>query len=83
MLHETLNDATHRFMIAEVQSKGLAKGGNPAKWLKKNFNAVKNLTEYWAKTQRLLNANLFIYSVGGRYLAGGPQRAGGFRFAHE
>lgn len=58
-LFETVNEVTHRFMIAEAFSKGLITSGG-AKALKQNFQVIPKLTEYWRNTQRLLALNLLF-----------------------
>lgn len=62
-LFETVNEATHVFMRAEAQSKGLLTKSNPAKQLRQNFSAVKSLTEYWNKTLQILALNLLFLPV--------------------
>ncbi len=61
-LFETVNEATHRFMIAEALSKGLIASGG-AKVLKQSPKLVSSLTDYWRETERLLALNLLFIPV--------------------
>ena len=61
-LFETVNEVTHRFMIAEALSKGLIKAGG-AKALRTRFQQIPTLTDYWANTERLLALNLLFIPV--------------------
>jgi predicted nucleic acid-binding protein len=47
-LFETVNEVTHRFMVAEALSKGLISAGG-AKSLRANFGVIPRLTDYWRK----------------------------------
>ena len=44
-LFETVNEATHKFMLAEAQSKGLISGGS-ARELRAKPEVVKRLAKY-------------------------------------
>jgi predicted nucleic acid-binding protein len=61
-LFETVNEVTHRFMIAEALSKGLITAGG-AKALRKKFQQIPTLTDYWLNTQRMLALNLLFMPV--------------------
>lgn len=61
-LFETVNEVTHRFMIAEAFSKGLIPSGG-AKALKQNLQVIPDLTDYWRDTRRLLALNLLFMPV--------------------
>ncbi len=61
-LFETVNEVTHRFMIAEALSKGLITAGG-AKALRNKFQQIPTLTEYWLNTQRMLALNLLFMPV--------------------
>jgi predicted nucleic acid-binding protein len=61
-LFETVNEVTHRFMIAEVLSKGLITVGG-AKALRNKFQQITTLTDYWLDTQRILALNLLFMPV--------------------
>ena len=58
-LFEILNEATHRFMLAEATSKRLISKENH-NLLKQRFNAIPTLTEYWRDTERILSLNLLF-----------------------
>jgi predicted nucleic acid-binding protein len=61
-LFETVNEVTHRFMIAEALSKGLITAGG-AKALRGRFQQIPTLTDYWVNTERLLALNLLFMPV--------------------
>jgi predicted nucleic acid-binding protein len=61
-LFETVNEVTHRFMIAEALSKGLITAGG-AKALRNKFQQIPTLTDYWLNTQRMLALNLLFMPV--------------------
>src|SRR5215471_7612179 len=61
-LFEILHEATHKFMIAEAEEKGLF-AGQPergAKYLGRNPARVRTLSDYWTNTQRFLALNLLF-----------------------
>jgi len=61
-LYETINEVTHRLMVAEAQSKGvITSGGAPA--LRRSFRLIPTLRDYWHDTLRLLNLNLLLIPV--------------------
>jgi len=55
-LFEIVNEATHRFMLAEATSKRLI-SKESARELRRNFNIISSLTDYWRDTERILNLN--------------------------
>ncbi len=64
-LFEVLNDATHRFMLAEATAKGLL-AGKPekgSKYLSKHPEEVKILTDYWVNTLKLLALNMLLIPI--------------------
>ena len=61
-LFETVNEVTHRLMIAEALSKGLITAGG-AKALRNKFQQITTLTDYWLDTQRILALNLLFMPV--------------------
>src|ERR1017187_4060748 len=61
-LFETVNEVTHRLMIAEALSKGLITAGR-AKALRNKFQQITTLTDYWLDTQRILALNLLFMPV--------------------
>ncbi len=61
-LFETVNEVTHRFMIAEALSKGLITAGG-ARALRNKFRQIPTLTDYWLNTQRTLALNLLFMPV--------------------
>lgn len=61
-LFETVNEATHRFMLAEAKSKGLITTES-ASHLRKKFNIIPNLIDYWNDAERILNLNLLFFAT--------------------
>jgi len=61
-LFETVNEVSHRFMIAEALSKGLITAGG-AGVLRRKFRQIPALTDYWRNTQRILALNLLFMPV--------------------
>jgi predicted nucleic acid-binding protein len=61
-LFETVNEATHRFMVAEALVKGLVMRGT-AKRLREQFRLIPTLSDYWANIERLLALNLLFVPV--------------------
>ena len=66
---ETVNEVTHRFMIAEALSKGLITAGG-ARALRNNFKQIPALTDYWRNTQRILALNLLFLPVNEAIVSG-------------
>ena len=62
VLFETVNEVTHRFMIAEAVAKGVITAGG-AKALRGKFRQIPALTEYWRYTERMLALNLLFAPV--------------------
>ena len=58
-LYETINEVTHRLMVAEAISKGVIASGG-ARALRKNFRLIPSLEDYWKDAVRLLNLNLLF-----------------------
>jgi uncharacterized protein len=58
-LFETLNEVTHRLMIAEALAKGLIAHGS-ARALRRSPAVIPRLTEYWRNAQRALALNLVL-----------------------
>jgi predicted nucleic acid-binding protein len=58
-LFETANEATHRFMLAEAMSKGLI-ASESARELRRKPNIVRELTDYWRNSERVLALNLLF-----------------------
>jgi predicted nucleic acid-binding protein len=48
-LYETVNEVTHRLMVAEAISKGVIASGG-ARALRKNFQLIPGLEDYWKDT---------------------------------
>lgn len=61
-LFELVNEATHKFMVAEARQKGLFAGQQErgAKYLSKHPDQVKVLTDYWVNTLKLLALNVLM-----------------------
>ena len=62
VLFETVNEVTHRFMIAEAVAKGVITAGG-AKALRGKFQQIPALTEDWRHTERMLALNLLFAPV--------------------
>jgi len=75
-LFETVNEATHRFMLAEAHAKGLIRHGS-ARHLRQNFGVIPQLTDYWRNVQTLLSLNLVFLPVNETIVVGAqPERQG-------
>lgn len=61
-LFETVNEVTHRLMIAEALSKGIIAVGG-AKALRNKVQQIPTLADYWIDTQRILALNLLFTPV--------------------
>src|SRR5437870_2825078 len=61
-MYEVINNATHRFMLMEVHAKGLMNRPKPSD-LKGNCNIIRQLSDYWQKTARILNLNLLLIGL--------------------
>lgn len=58
-LFEIVNEATHRFMLAEAQSRGHIKQAT-ARELRPKPEAIRTLVDYWTNAERILNLNLLF-----------------------
>jgi predicted nucleic acid-binding protein len=56
---DTVNDVTHRMMLAEAMSKGLISREN-ASLLKSRPIVVRALTDYWSYTSRIFSLNILL-----------------------
>jgi predicted nucleic acid-binding protein len=61
-LFETVNEATHRFMLAEALAKGLIARGT-ARQLRENPKLIPLLLDYWKNVERILVLNLLFVPV--------------------
>lgn len=61
-LFEIVNEATHRFMLAEAVSKGLIPKES-ASTLRKKFDGIPSLIAYWQDTERILDLNLLFLAT--------------------
>jgi predicted nucleic acid-binding protein len=61
-LYETINEVTHRLMVAEARSKGVITSGG-ARALRRSFRLIPTLQDYWNDTLRLLSLNLLFVPV--------------------
>ncbi len=61
-LFEVVNEATHRWMLAEAQAKGLIARAT-AEVLGRKWDIIPKLTEYWTKTELLLSLNILFLST--------------------
>lgn len=66
-LLETVNEATHRFMMAEALAKGLVARGT-AKLLREKHDLIPHLSDYWQSIERILALNLLFVPVNERIL---------------
>jgi predicted nucleic acid-binding protein len=62
-LFEIVNEATHKFMLAEARSKGLIPSPGNAGQLRNNFTVIPALVDYWHETERILALNLLVFST--------------------
>jgi PIN domain-containing protein len=60
---EIVNEATHKFMLAEARSKGLITAPGNAKQLRQNFSVIPTLIDYSRETERILALNLLFVST--------------------
>jgi predicted nucleic acid-binding protein len=61
-LYETVNEATHRFMLAEAMAKRLIPS-ETARELRSRPGVVQTLDDYWQNTQRVLALNLLFLAL--------------------
>jgi predicted nucleic acid-binding protein len=61
-LVEIVNEATHKFMLAEAFAKGIITSENAGK-LKKHLDKIPSLNIYWTHTLSILNLNLLLLST--------------------
>jgi predicted nucleic acid-binding protein len=61
-LYETVNEATHRFMLAEAMAKRLIPS-EAARELRSRPGVVRALSDYWQNTQRILALNLLFLAL--------------------
>jgi predicted nucleic acid-binding protein len=60
-LFEVFHEATHKFMIAEAEQKGLFSASERgARYLGRRPNQVKLLNDYWVNALRVLDLNVFF-----------------------
>jgi predicted nucleic acid-binding protein len=62
-LFEIVNEATHKFMLAEASSKHLIAQPGRASELRQKFSAIPALTDYWRDTEKILALNLLFCST--------------------
>jgi uncharacterized protein len=60
-LFETVNEASHRFMLAEAKSKGLVQNESARELRKPGL--ISGLSGYWLQTERILAMNLLLLPV--------------------
>jgi len=68
-LFEIVNEATHRFMLAEAKAKGLIASEN-VRELRGKPEVVKVLVDYWKNTERVLALNLLFIPLDEQLLRG-------------
>jgi predicted nucleic acid-binding protein len=61
-LYEILNEATHKFMLAEALQRGIIPKFSAAE-LRRNFLSIPLLNNYWLETERILALNLLFFST--------------------
>jgi predicted nucleic acid-binding protein len=61
-LYETVNEATHRFMLAEAMAKRLIPS-EMARELRSRPGVVRALSDYWQNTERVLALNLLFLAL--------------------
>ena len=76
-LFEIVNEATHKFMLAEARSKGLISPTGNAAQLRNNFTVIPALIDYWHETERILALNLLVFSTDEQIIRSAqPERQG-------
>jgi predicted nucleic acid-binding protein len=68
-LLETVNEVTHRLMLAEALSKGFITRAT-ARRLRENSELIPSLDDYWRNIERLLALNLLFVPVNEAILRG-------------
>jgi len=61
-LFEIVNEATHRFMLAEAFQKGII-SRESAMTLRSHSTLIPSLSDYWRDTERILNLNVLFLST--------------------
>lgn len=61
-LLETINEATHKFMVSEAFAKGLV-AKPTAQALRARSHVIPSLREYWRLTERILRMDILFLSV--------------------
>lgn len=73
-LFEIVNEATHRFMLAEAVAKAVITRES-AESLRRRHADIPRLTDYWHNTERILALNLLLFSTDGQIVRGAqPER---------
>lgn len=67
-----IGEVTHRLMIEEARSKGLA-SSNPWRTLKEHPDRIMQLSGYWRDVERLLATNLLFVVVDGDTVSAAQQ----------
>jgi len=62
-LFEIVNEATHKFMLAEAVSKGVITHPGTAGALRRKYSDIPRLINYWHDTERVLALNLLFFST--------------------
>ncbi|MCI0403478.1 MAG: type II toxin-antitoxin system VapC family toxin [Acidobacteria bacterium] len=65
-LFEILNEATHKFMLAEAMARGYVASTRRVDQLRARCvatNVIATLTHYWQQTERILSMNLLFLST--------------------
>jgi predicted nucleic acid-binding protein len=60
-LFETVNEASHRFILAEAKSKDLVQNESARELRKPGL--ISALSDYWLQTERILAMNLLLLPV--------------------
>lgn len=68
-MHQVVNDATHRMMLAEAFAKGLVAKAQ-AKAVAGKCEVIRQLTVYWQDTLRLLSMNFLMLNLDERIVRG-------------
>lgn len=68
-LLETVNEVTHRLMLAEAYAKGLVERGTAGQ-LRQHFHVIPKLSDYWKNIENLLSLNLVFLPVNEAILIG-------------
>ena len=62
-LFEIVNEATHKFMLAEAVPKSIITPPGSAAALRRRYSDIPTLIDYWRETERILSLNILLFST--------------------